>query len=247
LEAVLRRIKRTGQQTFSLPACLLALAVMLYLAGIRPALAFMPAAADDPSPPHELIIQKVKAHAQPQLTPYPAQLQSGQEDRFPSLLEFARQVMDGSSGEPRGLYAEGRLALRILDQPAGLSSYVAPRVGTATLFQSAAGYHVIGLLAHNYLSGRDFYRLQLGDELYVVYGDGRLRGFTVQEIADFQRLRINDPRSNFRALPLGQLLTADQLFMRFYEQPDQLVMQTCLERYGALDWGVHMVRAAPKP
>jgi hypothetical protein len=33
-------------------------------------------------------------------------------------------------------------------------------------------YGVTGLLAHNYLSGRHFFGLEIGDIVQLVYGDG---------------------------------------------------------------------------
>ena len=60
----------------------------------------------------------------------------------------------------------------MVQQPAGNSSFVSSDDGTATQFETAKGYGTIGLLAHNYLSGKLFFDLREGDEVVIIYGDG---------------------------------------------------------------------------
>jgi hypothetical protein len=191
------------------------------------------------NPPQSFTFRRATPLAR--LDPYLASSNSS----VPQLEDFIHRVIDGQSGEPRGLYAPGILALQILPQPAGQPAYIAVQDGTVTRFQNAEPFHTIGLLAHNFLSGREFFRLHTGEDLVVVFGDGNLKKFKITEIADFQRLNQVDLRSDFLELPGNQRISADQLFSRFYQQPDQLTLQTCIERDGSSNWGVRMIRAVP--
>lgn len=164
---------------------------------------------------------------------------------LPSLADFIRQVSDGRGDSVRGFYVSGVMALRVVPQPQGDPGFISTEDGTATLFQSASAYGVTGLLAHNFLSGREFFRLKNGQALDVIYGDGHTRRFMVSQIADFQRLSISDVRSNFLELSSGLKKTADQIFADFYQGKPHLTLQTCIERDGVWTWGVHFVRAEP--
>jgi hypothetical protein len=142
-----------------------------------------------------------------------------------------------------GVYAAGVLALRVVQQPAGDPAFIATESGTATQFQKVDQSGAVGLLAHNTLAGRDFYKLAPGQELVLIYGDGHIARFHVSQIADFQRLTLADLRSDFLSLATNQHLTADQIFAQFYQQPHRLTLQTCLQHGGVTDWGVHFVVA----
>ena len=133
----------------------------------------------------------------------PSQPISGTADApasLPSLGEFSKQVKDGQSSLVRGLYASQVMALRVVPQPQGDPGFISAEDGTATLFQTASFYGVTGLLAHNFLAGREFFRLSSGQQLDVIYGDGQVKHYQVSRIDDFQRLSINDLRSNFMEL-----------------------------------------------
>ena len=72
------------------------------------------------------------------------------------------------------MYIPDVLALPVVQQPAGDAGYVSDHDNEATQFAMASQYGNIGLLAHNYLSGRLFSRLAIGEEVRLVYGDGKL-------------------------------------------------------------------------
>ncbi len=163
----------------------------------------------------------------------------------PALSEFSRQVANGQADSLCGLYVDGVMALRVVRQPDGEAGYISSIDGTVTQFQKADSFGAIGLLAHNTLAGRDFYRLQLGNDVALVYGDGRIQHFQVSEIRDYQRLTLADLRSDFLELESNLVWTADQVFARFYEQPHRLTLQTCLRRGDVADWGVHFIVADP--
>ena len=165
----------------------------------------------------------------------------------PEILEFSRRVVNGQPGALCGLYVAGILALRVVQQPADDPGYISSEDGTATQFQKADLFDAVGLLAHNTLAGRDFFKLSAGQELILVYGDGRIKHFHVSELADYQRLTLADLRSDFLPLASSQKQTADQVFARFYKQAHRLTLQTCLRRGDIADWGVHFVVADPDP
>ncbi len=161
-----------------------------------------------------------------------------------SLLDtFIRQVSDGQAGVVKGLFVDGVMAIRIVQQPPGNSAYISTDDQTATQFQSASPYNVVGLLAHNFLSGRDFFRLKVGQGLVLVYGDGTTRHYRVSEIGDYQRLTLSDLRSDFLELSTNQKLSTDQVFARYYQKPNRLTLQTCIEHNGVWDWGVRFITA----
>ncbi len=165
----------------------------------------------------------------------------------PELLNFSRRVVNGQPESLCGLYVAGILALRVVQQPADDPGYISSEDGTATEFQKADLCDAVGLLAHNTLAGRDFFKITEGQELILIYGDGRLKYFHVSEIADYQRLTLADLRSDFLALDSSRKQTADQVFAKFYQQANRLTLQTCLRRGDIADWGVRFVVADPNP
>lgn len=118
------------------------------------------------------------------------------------------------------------IKLMVIQQPT--PEYVSRLDGTVTQFQQAN----YAFLAHNYASGRHFFDLKIGDE--VKAGDNV---FHVTEIVQYQALEPDDVKSDFVDLATGDKLTAAQLFGKIYTDPDRLVLQTCIERYGVDSWG----------
>jgi hypothetical protein len=175
----------------------------------------------------------------------PISLTASVQASLPSLATFAEQVSDGQGDQVRGIYVPRVMALRIVPQPQGDPGFISADDGTATLFQTASFFGVTGLLAHNFLSGREFFRLNTGQEINVIYGDGHIRHYRVSQIDDFQRLSINDLRSNFMELSSGMQKTADQVFADFYQGSPHLTLQTCIERGGEWSWGVRFIKADP--
>jgi len=181
------------------------------------------------------------ALALPSQPPATATLPAG----WAELQAFTRNVADGRPSSLCGLYVAGVLALRVVQQPANDPSYISKDDGTATQFQKADPYGGVGLLAHNTLAGRDFFKLSEGQDLVLVYGDGHAEHFLVSEIADYQRLTLADLRSDFLSLATDQQQTADQIFAKYYEHANRLTLQTCLRRGDVADWGVRFVVADP--
>ena len=137
-------------------------------------------------------------------------------------------------------------AFPVLQQPASDAGYVSDQPNTITQFRMAAQYHTIGLLAHDYLAGASFHELQAGSEIYLVYGDGRLKNYRVYEVQQFQALSPSSPYSSFIDLSDQTKLSADQLFYRIYGLGnDTLVLQTCISTPSVPSWGRIFVLARP--
>jgi hypothetical protein len=118
--------------------------------------------------------------------------------------------------------------------------------GEATQFRMAAQYGTVGLLAHNHLSGRHFSQLQTGQEVRLVYGDGRIETFVVTEVLRYQALQPTSPYSSFRNLDKEETLSAEGMFKRVYFGDGQVTFQTCIEFGGDLSWGRLFVIAVPQ-
>lgn len=165
---------------------------------------------------------------------------------FPSLSEFSKAVQNGEAQVLRGVYVADVLALPVVQQPAGLAGYVSTTDGEVTQFRMAAQYGNVGLLAHNYLSGRLFSQLAAGQEVRLVYGDGKTETFIIQEILRFQALQPTSPYSSFRNLDKDETLSAEQMFKRVYFGDRHVTLQTCIEAYGDSSWGRMFIIAVPK-
>ena len=156
----------------------------------------------------------------------------------PNLAAFARSVFTGQPEQVTGIYVKEVMAYPVVQQPASDAGFVSDQPNTITQFRMATQYHTIGLLAHDYLAGATFSRLLPGSELFLVYGDGRLRNYRVYEIQQFQALSPTSPYSSFIDLSDQTKLSADQLFYRIYGLGnDTLVLQTCISTPSVPSWG----------
>jgi len=165
---------------------------------------------------------------------------------FPTLAEFSRSVHNGDANGLRGVYVENVLNLPVVQQPADRTYFVSSRNGEVTQFAMASRYGSIGLLAHNTLSGRAFSNLEVGQEVQLVFGDGRVEHFEVREILRFQALEPESVSSSFRNLDRNETLSAAEMFNRAYVGEGRLVFQTCIEADGNVSWGRLFVIAVPK-
>lgn len=119
------------------------------------------------------------------------------------------------------------------------------RYGLVTQFKSAAKYGVTGLLAHNYLAGKEFYKLQIGQEVDIIYGNHVLRRYQITEIDQLQKLSPDRQISDYIELSTGRQLSTSDVFKRYYRGEHHLTFQTCLEKDGVFNWGLLFVRAIP--
>jgi len=161
------------------------------------------------------------------------------------LYEFIAQVKNHERGIVRGVYVPGMFALPVVQQPKDNYSFVSPAKDMVTQFSSAAYFDVIGLLAHNYLSGSLFNQLTIAQPVTIVMGDGSTRRYIISESDSFQRLRKSARSDVFIDLVTGESYSTLQVFNRYYRGEHHLTFQTCLEKDGDLSWGLLFVVALP--
>jgi hypothetical protein len=167
------------------------------------------------------------------------------ERTLPSFAEFSESVRNNDADVLRGVYVPDVLALPVVQQPADQPYYVSSHNGEATQFSMPSRYGNIGLLAHNTLSGRFFSELAVGQEVRLVYGDGRVEYFVIDEILQFQALEPDSVNSSFRNLDGDEILSASEMFNRAYVGQRRAVFQTCIEAKGNPSWGRLFVIAVP--
>jgi len=177
------------------------------------------------------------------LFPVHASAQSG--NVVPVLEEFIVEVMNGKADELRGLYIPGVLADVVVSQPDGELTYVSPQKDAVTQFVLASRYDSIGLLAHNYLAGGDFFLLEAGQEIHLVYGDGRIETYVIRQFMRYQALIPESTISDFVDLETGEYLSSSQLFLKIFNRPGDVVLQTCIYAEGEASWGRLFIVAEP--
>jgi len=165
---------------------------------------------------------------------------------LPNFSEFSHAVQDGRADLLRGVYVPNVLALPIVQQPYGSPGFVSNEDEQATQFRMANQFGNVGLLAHNHLSGKSFFGLEAGDEVRLVYGDGKVEYFVIAEVLRYQALQPNSPYSSFRNLDKDEVLSAEEMFKRVYFGDRHVTFQTCIEQDGVLSWGRLFIIAIPK-
>lgn len=180
------------------------------------------------------------------LNPAVTQAIGNSDENLPTFADFSRSVHNGDASVLRGVYVPHVLALPIIQQPQDRPYYVSNRAGEATQFSIASQYGNIGLLAHNTLSGGFFSRLSVGQQIHLVYGDGRVEDFVVANILRFQASDPESISSSFRNLDRDETLSAGDMFLRAYAGERHLVFQTCIEANGNPSWGRLFIMAMPK-
>jgi len=106
------------------------------------------------------------------------------------LTEFAPPATAPNADQIAGVYVPGVFSLPVIQQPEEEPWFVSSAPQTITQFNLAAEYGSLGFLAHNTLAGSAFYKLEIGHEIIVVYGDGELARFKVAEVQSFQDSRL---------------------------------------------------------
>jgi hypothetical protein len=165
---------------------------------------------------------------------------------LPAFSDFSKAVQNGKAAELRGVYVSSVLALPVVQQPSNNAGYVSLRDGEVTQFAMATQFGNIGLLAHNHLSGKSFSQLAVGQDVRLVYGDGKVETYVVTEVLKYQALQPTSPYSDFRNISDSKTINAEQMFKRVYFGDKHITFQTCLEKDGNLSWGRLFVIAIPK-
>ena len=181
------------------------------------------------------------------LAPSPAYARKNAELLLPNFSIFAESVQNGKADVVKGVYVPGVLAFPVIQQPVGNPGYVSQAADAITQFGMAAEVGNVGLLAHNHLAGQTFTGLSVGDEVRLVYGDGKVEYFIVTQTLQYQALQPYSPYSEFRDLETSQTITADKLFGKVYRGDRHVTFQVCIEANGVDAWGRLFVIAQPKP
>jgi len=167
--------------------------------------------------------------------------------RYPRISEFTQEIENGDTSPPRSVILEDSLVLPIVQQPRGKPNYVSANKGEVTQFYSAAKYGNIGLLAHNFLSGKSFSHLAIGQRVRIEYTNGNTESFIITEILRYQALQPKDPLSSFQNLNnRDEVLTAPEMFQRVYAGTHHITFQTCIAKNGISSWGRLFVVAIPE-
>jgi hypothetical protein len=164
---------------------------------------------------------------------------------LPSFADFHRSVQNSEADVVRGVYVPKVLALPVVQQPQDRPYSVSNHDSEVTQFSMASQYGNIGLLAHNNLAGQFFSRLSIGDQVRLIYGDGRVEYFVVTSVLRFQATQPESVSSSFLNLDRTEVLSASEMFSRAYEGERHLVFQTCIEAERNPSWGRLFVIAIP--
>jgi hypothetical protein len=180
------------------------------------------------------------------LTPGLAPTVGYSKSAIPNSPDFYNPIQDSEADVLRAVYVPNVLALPVVQQPTDDPYYVSNHDGEVTQFSIASQYGNIGLLAHNHLSGKSFSKLSIGQEVELVYGNGRSEYFVVTEVLRFQALQPQNQQSLFLNLDNSEPLSANQMFNRVYTGSHHLTFQTCIKANGNMSWGRLFVLAMPK-
>lgn len=162
-----------------------------------------------------------------------------------SIMEFAETVIDGASGEVKGIFVQYEFAFPVVQQPVGQYAFVASDDDVVTNFALPQRYGVTGLMAHNYLAGRYFFFLSKGDLIQIIYGDGTILQYEVTDILEYQALQPDSPNSQFVDIKTSQEFSSAELFKKVYMGSHHLTLQTCIQIGTEDSWGRRFVIADP--
>jgi hypothetical protein len=164
----------------------------------------------------------------------------------PNFSDSYNLIRNGEADVLRSVYVPDMFTLPVVQQPADNPYFVSNHDGEATQFSIASQYGNVGLLAHNNLSGKSFSKLSVGQEVELVYGDGRVEDFVITQVLRFQALQPQSQQSSFIDLDNSETLSANQLFNRVYAGSRHITFQTCIKAHGNASWGRLFIVATPK-
>ena len=170
---------------------------------------------------------------------------AAQAGTLPAFSDFVVAVTNGQAKVVRGVYVPEILALPVLQQPEDDPGSVFQVDGVATQFRSAARNNVIGLLAHNYLAGASFSNLKIGQDVRIVYGNGRVNYFKINRLARFRAVLPGSQDESYVDLSSNISYTAQDIFTMFYDGDAHVTFQTCIGQGDNSSWGRLFVVAIP--
>lgn len=166
---------------------------------------------------------------------------------LPDVQSFAASLTNDDARALRGVYADGLFALEVVPQPPSQPGFVSSAEGTVTQFAMASQFDVVGLLAHDFLSGGEFAELATGQHVDLIYGDGHTLVYRVTKIYRLQALTPNSITSDFLDLETHKRLSAEAVFAMVYQGAHHVTFQTCIPSAGDPSWGRLFVIAEPEP
>ena len=167
------------------------------------------------------------------------------EQQSVKIKDFVSLIVNGESDNIRGIYSEQEFAYPVVQQPSGKPGFVSTVESVVTEFSMAKKYGVTGIVAHNYLAGGDFFNLEIGEVIQVIYGDGEVLSYKITSIQGYQALSPNSANSQFVDLMTSEEISATQLFKRVYMGNHHLTLQTCIQEGSEDSWGRLFVIAEP--
>jgi len=171
-------------------------------------------------------------------------LSSPEKSNLPALYDFQMKVKNDDPEKLSGVYIPGVFAMPVVQQPEKDPAYVSISQNIITQFSMADQYGTLGLLAHNFLAGKEFFNLDTDQIVILVYGDSKLEFFRIKEIKEYQALSPESPYSSFVNINnSSKILSSTDLFMQTYAGKDKLVFQTCIENGDSKSWGRRFVIA----
>jgi hypothetical protein len=162
-----------------------------------------------------------------------------------SADQSTRPVTDENPNLIHSVSVPKTFSYAVVQQPEDDDYYVSSSKKLVTEFALARKYNNIGLLAHNNLAGHLFKDIDLGEEIHILYENGRTDRYTVSAIYRFQALKSTDTESRFVDLETGEILTATEVFNRMYMGAPHITLQTCIAAKGDASWGRLFVIATP--
>lgn len=156
---------------------------------------------------------------------------------------FRDKVITGDAGKITGFYSLAVGGFYVIQQPSGRDGIVSPVEGVLTQFIRPAANGVIGLMAHNYSSGKWFSSFSKGDEFFIVYGDGSYDIYRYTESVRYRALDGKNVLTDFIDLSTGQHFDVDEVYDRVYGGKPHLTLQTCIQAENDLTWGRFFILA----
>jgi len=129
------------------------------------------------------------------------------------------------------------LSYIVIPQPPNDNGFVSSIDRTVTQFQMPyKRSNTLGFLAHNYIAGRDFSSVSIGDRLEYIGLKNDNRNATVKQIIDCSKLDQKGTKFSCPSIS-KKPLTEAQLYNYIYKPSNRFVLQTCIGKDKDMEWG----------
>jgi hypothetical protein len=105
----------------------------------------------------------------------------------------------------------------------------------------------LAFTAHEALAGGSFIQLAVGDVVTVVYDNRQVDRYVVSDVETYQAAQPSSVWSSFIDLDNGITYSSERLGQNIYLAGHGLVLQTCIEKDGDVNWGRMFVIAEKIP